>query len=166
MSEYTHYIQKEGKEKVNLETYFGRILYSKCVGLDAKGKRKNVYEESFSESDELNIWIDPDGVTREATKITLTLCFIGEREDTKDTQGNIVKKGRQTAFDALYNYIKNGKIYYWDTARHKKAYCILKDEYKPSEEMWYGSTPYIIASITLQNLWGECKKCDDNGNLI
>lgn len=153
MSKYTHYIQKEGEEKVNLETYFGRILYSKCEGLDTKGKRKNVYIETHSDSDNLRVW-QGEEVTREATKITLTLAFIGDREE------------REATFDALYNFIKNGKLYYWDTARHKKAYLILQDEYKPSKEQWYGSQPYITASIPLQNLWGECKKCNDNGDLI
>lgn len=153
MSEYTHYIQKEGEDRVNLETHFGRILYSKCEGLDTKGKRKNVYTETYSDSDNLRVW-QGEEVTREATKITLTLAFIGDRSE------------RESAFDALYEYIKNGKFYYFDTARHKKAYLILADEYNPSEEMWYGSQPYIIANIPLQNLWGECKKCDDNGNLI
>jgi hypothetical protein len=156
MSEYTHYIQKEGEEKVNLETSkeLGRIIYLKCEGLDTKGKRTNVYIEKSADSDVLRVWFDKEKVTREATKITLTLAFIGDREE------------RESTFDALYEYIKNGKFYYWDTARHKKAYLILAEEYKPSEEMWYGSQPYITASIPLQNLWGECKKCDDNGNLI
>lgn len=153
MSEYTHYIQKEGEEKVNLETKFGRILYSKCEGLDTKGKRKNVYTETYSDSDNLRVW-QGEEVTREATKITITLAFIGNREE------------RQETFDALYEYIKNGKLYYWDTARNKKAYFIFTEEYKTSEEMFYGSQPYILASFTLQNLWGECKECDDNGNLI
>jgi hypothetical protein len=101
----------------------------------------------------LRVW-QGEEVTREATKITLTLAFIGNRGE------------RQETFDALYEYIKNGKFYYWDTARKKKAYLILVDEYKPSEEKWYGSQPYILASFTLQNLWGECKPCHDNGNLI
>lgn len=153
MSEYTHYIQKEGNDKVNLETHFGRIHYLKCEGLDTKGKRKNVYIEEYSDSDDIRVWQDEE-VTREATKITLTLAFVGDRKE------------REAAFDALYEYIKNGKFYYFDNARHKKAYLILADEYKPSDEMWYGSQPYITASIPLQNLWGECKKCDDNGNLI
>lgn len=153
MSEYTHYIQKEGEGKVNLETHFGRILYSKCEGLDTKGKRKNVYIETYSDSDNLRVWQGED-VTREATQITLTLAFIGDRAE------------REATFDALYEYIKNGKLYYWDTARNKKAYFIFTEEYKTSEEMFYGSQPYILASFTLQNLWGECKKCDDNGNLI
>lgn len=153
MSEYTHYIQKEGGEKVNLETDFGRILYSKCEGLDTKGKRKNVYTETYSDSDNLRVW-QGEEVAREATKITLTLAFIGDRKERGDT------------FDALYEYIKNGKLYYWDNARKKKAYFIFTEEYKTSEEMFYGSQPYILASFTLQNLWGECKECDDNGNLI
>ena len=101
----------------------------------------------------MRVW-QGEEVTREATKITLTLAFIGDRTE------------RGATFDELYNYIKNGKLYYWDTARNKKAYFIFTEEYKTSEEMFYGSQPYILASFTLQNLWGECKKCDDNGNLI
>ena len=153
MSEYTHYIQKEGEEVKNLETVFGNIRYMKCEGLNTKGKRKNVYTENFSDSDNLRVWMGED-VAREATKITLTLCFIGEEGD------------RKNAFDSLYNYIKNKKFYYWDTARLKKVCCVLVDEFKPIEEKWYGSTPYMTASISLQNLWGESKDCRPDGTLV
>lgn len=155
MSDYTHYIQKENAAlPQNLESDFGRILYSKCEGLNTKGKRKNVYVEDYSDSDTLRVWQNENSVTREATKITLTLYFIGNETE------------RMKSFDALYQYINNGRFYYWDTARKKKAYCILQDEFKPSEELWYGSTPYIATNITLQNLWGECKDCNDNGVIL
>ena len=154
MSEYIHYIQKEGQKIENLETAFGNIKYVKCVGLNTKGKPKNVYTESSAESDELRAWQGKE-IAREATKITLTLYFLDNDKTT-----------RMVAFDNLYKYICMGKFYYWDTARNRKAYCILADEYKPSEELWFGSTPYIAADIPLQCLWGECKKCDNDGNLI
>lgn len=153
MGDYIHYIQAEGDTSPkNLETDFGNgnVKYSKCEGLNNKGKRKNVYTESFADSDGISVW-QGDEVVREATKITLTLYFIGEERD------------RMSAYNDLYDYIKNGRFYYWDTARLKKAYLVLADEFKPSSELWYGGTPYIEAKITLQNLWGECKNCTEDG---
>lgn len=158
MAEIKHYLQKITDEKaVDLEEAFNDgkavVRYSKCVGLNAKGKRKNAYTESFAESDELRVWMDKDAVTREATKITMTVFIVGENLD------------RGSVFDKLYDYMKNGVFFYWDTARLKKIKCILVDEFKPSEEMWYGSNPYFSVEIPLQNLWGESKTCDENGIL-
>lgn len=158
MAEIKHYLQKITDEQASdLEKDFNStdavIRYSKCVGLNDKGKRKNAHTESYAESDELRVWMDEESVTREATKITMTIFIVGEN------------LGRAKSFDKLYDYMKNGVFFYWDTARLKKIKCILVDEFKPSEEMWYGSNPYFAVDIPLQNLWGESKNCDADGKL-
>ena len=148
--EIKHYFKKDNEAVAkDLEKDFIGLKYCKCVGLELRGVRKNVYTETYADSDELRVW-QGDVVTREATEITFTFYFIGDN--------------RQAIVDSFYEYIKNGKIYYWDTMRYKKAYMFFKDKFTISEDMFIGGTPYKKVEVTFQNLWGECKNCDDNGN--
>lgn len=148
--EIKHYLFKEGDAIAkDLEVDFVGLRYCKCEGLEARGERKNVYTETYADSDELRVWQGED-VTREATKITFTLYFIGDN--------------RQAVVDSFYEYISNGRIYYWDTKRLKKAYMIFNEEFSIGEDMYRGGTPYKEVKVTFQNLWGACRNCDGLGN--
>lgn len=91
-----------------------------------------------------------DKVLREPTTITMSLYFIGLY--------------RKDVFKSFMSFIDNNKLYYWDTARLKKAYMVLKDAVPVKEDMHKGSIPYMLVDFKFQNLWGECKDCDANGN--
>ena len=150
--EIKHYFKKDNDATIkDLEKDFIGLKYCKCVGLEARGARKNVYTENYADSDEIRVWQGKD-VTREATEIVFTFYFLGD--------------SRQSIIDSFYEYIKNGLISYWDTKRYKKAYMIFKDKFTISEDMFVGSTPYKKVDVTFQNLWGECKNCDDGGNVL
>lgn len=154
MSEYKIYIKNaydENATPISLEDKFTGLKYSKCIGLFDKGARMDVYSEEYSDSDTLRIW-QGDNIARKATIITITLYFTGN--------------DRKAQYEAFYNTIKQGRWLYWDSVRLKQALVILKDEFKPNDEVYKGSTPYFEVSFKLQNLWGECKDCDDSGNLI
>lgn len=143
-----HYMWKDGEVSnspagsKDLESRFRGLRYSKCDGLNSKGKRKNICIEKYADSSELRIWQDKKTVLREATYITFTLFFIGD--------------GRQYVYDSFVEYISNGKIHYWDNVRKKEAYMVLEDAVKPKEEVYNGSTPYLLAEFKMQNIWGEC----------
>lgn len=126
----------------DLESDFDGMRYSRCVGLMNKGKRKNIYTEQYSDSDTLRVW-QGEEVTREATTITFTFAFAGNH--------------RKSVYESFYNYVKNGVISYYDTARMKEARLVLIDALEPSDDIYKGSTPYIKAEFKFQNLWGECK---------
>ena len=126
----------------DLEIDFDGMRYSRCVGLMNKGKRKNIYTEQYSDSDTLRVW-QGEEVTREATTITFTFVFVGN--------------DRKSVYESFYNYVKNGIIAYYDTARMKEARLVLIDALEPSDDIYKGSTPYIKADFKFQNLWGECK---------
>lgn len=126
----------------DLEAYFLGMKYSKCEGLLNKGKRKNIHTETYADSDTLRVW-QGEEVTREATTITFTFVFAGST--------------RQSVYDSFYEYVKNGVIAYYDTARMKEARLVLIDALEPSDDIFVGSTPYIKADFKFQNLWGECK---------
>lgn len=126
----------------DLEVDFSGMKYSRCVGLMNKGKRKNIHTENYADSDTLRVWQGSE-VTREATTITFTFVFAGDN--------------RQGVYDSFYEYVKNGVISYYDTARMKEARIFLVDALEPSDDIFVGSTPYIKADFKFQNIWGECK---------
>lgn len=126
----------------DLERDFEGLKYSRCEGLMNKGKRKNIYTEQFSDSDTLRVW-QGDNVTRDATTITFTFVFAGN--------------DRKSVYESFYEYVKNGIISYYDTARMKEARLVLIDALEPSDDIYKGSTPYIKAEFKFQNLWGECR---------
>lgn len=135
-------IDGSGNKDRDLEKLFPGLKYSKCKGLNDKGKQKNVHIEKYADSDELRVWKDPDGVLREATNITLELYFTGV--------------DRHTVYDSFVGYISTGKIHYWDTERKREAFMVFIDESEPKEDVYKGSIPYILAEFKFQNLWGEC----------
>ena len=143
-----HYMWKDGESDnsptgtKDIEVRFPGIKYSKCVGLNSRGKRKNVHIEKLSDRGELKVWQDPEKVLREATDITFSFYFTGVN--------------RQAVYDSFMDYIGNGKINYWDTVRKKHAYMIFVDQAKPKEDVYKGSVPYILVELKMQNLWGEC----------
>lgn len=152
LSNVKHYLQKVGENEpiIDLEAHFNGLLYSKCEGLETRGKRKNVYTETYSDSDEVRLW-QGETVTRESTKLNFTFYVLG--------------LDRQETVDAFYEYLNNGKFYYWDTVRLKKACIYLEDEFKLGTVKYYGSKPYIELKFTVHNLWGECKNCYADGRL-
>lgn len=147
MNDYKIYMQQVNSDNTlgilkDLEKDFPGLKYLKCEGLEAKGK-PYIYTEKYADSDELRVYI-PDQINREATTITLSLCFIGE--DRRDTYNN------------FYDYVKKGKFKYWDTVRNKEALLVLTNEVSPKEDFLKGSTPFIEVDFKFQNLYGATKK--------
>jgi hypothetical protein len=143
MIEFKFYIQRDGENEgvdiLSHSDFKDSMVYSKCVGLLKKGKAKNKYIERFPETELINIW-EGDKLARENTMIALTLAFKGEN--------------RTKTFDKFYDYVKKGNFYYWDNIRNKKAYLNLMEEVEPSDDIYKGNNPYIVATFNFTNLLG------------
>lgn len=129
-----------GSEKKSLEQDFQGLRYSKIDGIEAVGAPKNVYSESYADADRLRVYA-PKDVKHKETTVTLTLYFVGDN--------------RFESLDAFNAYIKGGFHRYWDTARNKWFAFYIKDELKPAEAVWYGSTPYLRMDYKLVNIFGR-----------
>lgn len=138
---YKFYMSKDGENYVSLEDKYAGLLYAKCVGLEDVGKPKNKYSESYADAAELRVY-DPAVVLHDETDITFTFLFVGDN--------------RRSVYNDFCSYVESGKIYYYDTARYKKAYLTLFDAVKPSHDEFKGGTPYIQADFKFKNLWGKC----------
>jgi hypothetical protein len=131
----------------DLEADFIGLVYSKCEGLHTLGAAKNIYEEKYSDSDELRVLV-PEVILREATTVKLTLFFVGA--------------DRYSVRDDFNNYIKNGFHKYWDNARKRMFQFYVSKELPIGEEKWYGSEPYLKCEYTLNNIHGETVNEENN----
>lgn len=146
MEKIKFYIKRENVDSdyIDIESYFKGMKYKSCTGLNNKGKIKNIYIETYSDSDSVNICIpEPDEITREATTITFEFVFIGD--------------DRLSLYELFYNYIKGYKIFYYDTKRQKQTYMVMQEAPTKVEDVNKGSNPYIIYQFQFYNLWGEAK---------
>lgn len=136
----------------NLESDFSGLYYISCKGLSSVGKPKNIYTENYAEADGLRTYHPTDktggAVAHEATTIELELLFKGS--------------SRRATYDSFCTYIGNKRLYYWDTARHKKVWLILTEAVEPTDDT-LKDIPYMRATFKFQNLWGIGKTCDDSG---
>lgn len=144
---YKFYMQECDKDGVlvegtlkDLEVDFESLKYLKIEGIEKIGAAKNIYEEKYSDSDKIRVYI-PEVVQNESTTITLSLLFVGDN--------------RFKVRDDFNEYIRHGLKKYWDTARGKWFIFYVKDELPIGESMWYGSTPYLKCDYKLCNLYGK-----------
>lgn len=128
-------------EIISIEESFKGLAYLNCKGLLNKGKPKNIYTENYADADGVRMW-QGEKIAREATIIEFEFVFIGEE--------------RQSTYESFYEYLKIGKISYWDDVRKKEALMVLTEALEPSEDIYVGSVPYIKATFKFQNIWGEC----------
>ena len=129
-----------GAQTMDLEKDFEGLKYSSMDGIETIGAAKNIYSESYSDSDRLRVYV-PTEVKHKETEITFTVYFTG--------------KNRYKVYDAFNAYITKGFHRYRDTARNKWFAFYIKGELKPAEDMWYGSTPYLKMQYKLSNIFGR-----------
>lgn len=158
-SDYKFYIQQVDMhghplDRISLEDYFDGCNYLSCSGLETVGAAKNIYTEDYPEADGVRAYHPDDTdkeITHSPTTIELSVIFVGER--------------RRDNYKTLINILSARRFYYWDTARHKKALCVLKEEQVVDEDIVKGMK-YIKATLKLSNLWGVCRRCNDDGSLL
>jgi hypothetical protein len=145
--EVQFYMKRLGVDEdyIDIEERFKGMRYMKCDGLEDLGKPKNIYTETYADADSLRVYL-PSEVKRAATTITFTFLFLGY--------------DKQDVYDEFNEFIKNQKIYYYDTARKKRVCMIFQNATKPKEDNYVGSLPYIISDYTFQNIKGEATPCD------
>lgn len=137
-----------------------KTRYRFFKGLDSKGKPKNVYSESYAESDVERFSV-PETVARETTDITLDIVFLEKDGCTSENYYNY----RQQHFDAFYNHIKDGVFVYWDNIRKRAAICVLEDAVSVEEERYVSSKPYLEIEFKLKNIYGECVHCETRNDV-
>ena len=157
---YKFYIQKYGREHwnkdtgkydkedkgelIDIEEHF-KCKYVKFEGLSETGKVKNVYTETYADSEELRVYV-PDEVLYEQTDISLTLLFAPSSTNDNDVQDN------ERAF---FEYVSGHKIEYHDTFRNRYVSLLLINKPEVVGEVLYGGSRYREVKYTFKNLYGR-----------
>ena len=146
-----HYNKETGKydkedigELIDIEEQF-KCKYVKFEGLSETGKVKNIYTETYAETEELRMYI-PDEVLYENTDMSLTLLFSPYSENDSDVQDN------ERAF---FEYVSGHKIEYHDTFRNRYVSLLLINKPEVIGEVLYGGSRYREVKYTFKNIYGR-----------
>lgn len=145
-TEYTDF--DNDSRPVDIERNYD-CVYSACKGIDDVGKAKNIHTESYADSEFLRTYI-PKKVLHEATDVTLTLYFIGEkRQQNLRDFVNAIKGGTNSK-----NKVCGVPFRYYDKIRERGFDFIYTENTTVAEDNWKGSLPYIKVDFKLKNIYG------------
>ena len=142
--ETSQYDEEEKGELIDIEEQF-KCKYVKFEGLSETGKVKNIYTETYAETEELRMYI-PDEVLYDNTDMSLTLLFAPYTENDSDVQDN------ERAF---FEYVSGHKIEYHDTFRNRYVSLLLLNKPEVVSEVLYGGSRYREVKYTFKNIYGR-----------
>ena len=140
----SQYVEEAKGELIDIEAQF-KCKYVKFEGLSETGKVKNIYTETYAETEELRMYI-PDDVLYENTDMSLTLLFSPYSENDSDVQDN------ERAF---FEYVSGHKIEYHDTFRNRYVSLLLLNKPEVIGEVLYGGSRYREVKYTFKNIYGR-----------
>ena len=140
----SQYDKEDIGELIDIEEQF-KCKYVRFEGLSETGKVKNIYTETYAETEELRMYI-PDEVLYDNTDISLTLLFSPYSENDSDVQDN------ERAF---FEYVSGHKIEYHDTFRNRYVSLLLLNKPEVVGEVLYGGSRYREVKYTFKNIYGR-----------
>lgn len=140
----SQYDEEAKGELIDIEERF-KCKYVRFEGLSETGKVKNIYIETYAETEELRMYI-PDEVLYDNTEISLTLLFSPYSENDNDVQDN------ERAF---FEYVSGHKIEYHDTFRNRYVSLLLINKPEVVGEILYGGSRYREVKYTFKNIYGR-----------
>ena len=140
----SQYVEEAKGELIDIEAQF-KCKYVKFEGLSETGKVKNIYTETYAETEELRMYI-PDEVLYENTDMSLTLLFSPYSKNDSDVQDN------ERAF---FEYVSGHKIEYHDTFRNRYVSLLLLNKPEVVGEVLYGGSRYREVKYTFKNIYGR-----------
>ena len=140
----SQYVEEAKGELIDIEAQF-KCKYVKFEGLSETGKVKNIYTETYAETEELRMYI-PDEVLYDNTDMSLTLLFSPYSENDSDVQDN------ERAF---FEYVSGHKIEYHDTFRNRYVSLLLLNKPEVVGEVLYGGSRYREVKYTFKNIYGR-----------
>ena len=142
--ETSQYDKEDIGELIDIEEQF-KCKYVKFEGLSETGKVKNIYTETYAETEELRMYI-PDEVLYDNPDMSLTLLFAPDTENDSDVQDN------ERAF---FEYVSGHKIEYHDTCRNRYVSLLLINKPEVVGEVLYGGSRYREVKYTFKNIYGR-----------
>lgn len=138
------YIEEAESAMLDVEEHFG-CKYVRMEGLDEFGKAKNLYTESYAETEMLRINV-PKNVLYENTEVSLTLLFLASSENRLDVSDNERK---------FFEFVSGRPVEWYDTFRHRMAALLLVNKPEVVGEILYGNGRYRQIKYTFKNIFGR-----------
>lgn len=129
---------------LDLEEHF-KCKYVKAEGIAENGKVRNIYTESYAETEKLRTFV-PEELVYENTEIALTLLFLPETKDEMDIQNN------ERAF---FDFVSGRKVEFHDTFRNRYVTLLLINKPEVVGEVLYGGSRYRQVKYTFKNVYGR-----------
>lgn len=149
----------DGDEK-SLEGSFGHVRLVSLSGINAIGKQKGVYTESYPESDSLRVYVSPS-VCCESTSVTLSLCVFGAAPDMQSSLTVAEQIAElERSWYSLYDFLAGALILWSDDCRGYKALLYVSEECVPSSDIVRG-IPYLRCDVKFKNVFGRTFPVDD-----
>lgn len=127
-----------------------KLAYRKCTGLEDVGKVKNVYTETYADSDVVRTDF-PTTKCYEATTITLDLVVIRSAS---------VNSGDNDLKDIVDLVSFTTPTVFWDNVRKKMAVMTLMNAAEAKEDNYKGMK-YLEVELKFNNLIGYCPYVND-----
>ncbi len=164
MSDKKFYIQKYKRNesgaweadgaKKSLEDDFGYCRYLSLSGMNARGKQKNLYTETYAESDSARVWF-ADTAAREQPKITLSLAFFGDDpQSSSDKDVTELVLAAENSWNEFYDWIEGGLLEWYDDYRQRKLLVYMQEACTPKNDEIKG-VPYLKCEVPLLNVFGK-----------
>lgn len=126
------------------------LLYRRCSGLEDFGKVKNIYQETYADSNTVRTDF-PNTITREATTITLNLII---RRDPS------IENGDNDVSTVVGLVSGNYPVVLWDNIRRKMSVMTLVNAVEVKEDTYKGMK-YLELELKFSNLYGYCPYVND-----
>ena len=164
MSDKKFYIQKYKRnesgaweavdEKKSIEDDFGYCRYLSLSGMNARGKQKNLYTETYAESDSARVWF-VNTAAREQPKITLSLAFFGDDpQSSSDKDETELVLAAEKSWNSFYDWIEGGLLEWYDDYRQRKILLYVQEACTPKNDEIKGM-PYLKCEVSLLNVFGK-----------
>lgn len=150
---------KDGSER-SLEDDFGFCRYKSLSNVNAYGKPKSVYTETYAESNSARVWFG-ERATREQVSHELVVYFFGSSPESPITKSVAEQVSvMEAGWHKLYGFLENGLLVWHDTIRQRKILFEIADAPTISNDVVKG-TPYLQVTIKLSNIFGQTFDMDD-----
>lgn len=126
------------------------LYYRKCTGLEDMGKPKNIYTETYADSNTVRVDF-PNTITREATTITLDLVLKRAQD---------VSSGDNDLREIVDLFAYSTPVVFWDNVRQKMAVMTLLNSAEVKEDNYKGMK-YLEVELKFNNLMGYCPHISD-----
>lgn len=124
------------------------IKYRKASGLEDVGKIKNLYVETYADSNIQRVDF-PETIARENTTVKIDIIVL--RSDLRR---------QSSTYKDLVDYFSNGFTVYWDTQRKRAAVLYLDKATQPKTDTYLG-TPYMEIEFEFTCVTGVCPIVED-----